>query len=290
MKHTEKKYTEPLSRLNPLNDFAFRKAMGEPGCEEQLKSFLNAILASTRKIPIETLEIVENKLLSPDITGSKTSILDVRARFGNGTKVTVEVQLENEYNMDRRSLFYWAREYARNFEAGHDYRELPDVIAVNILGFKYLPLKDFHACFHLREDKRRDLVLTDAVELHFLEMPKFRRLRSKNIAHDPLHRWLSYLDAGTPERMVKEIVKMDPGIERAQKVMDEIQRDEGLLHAYQMYEMTLSDETSKLNYAREKGIELGRKEGLEAGQQKILDLLKAGHTVEEIEQILGISG
>jgi len=92
-----------MKRLNPLNDFAFWKSMGEPGCEEQLKSFLNAILARTRKIPIETLEIVENKILSPDVIGAKTSILDVRAQFSNGTKVNVEIQLENEYNMDRRS-------------------------------------------------------------------------------------------------------------------------------------------------------------------------------------------
>jgi hypothetical protein len=71
---------------------------------------------------------------------------------------------------------------------------------------------------------------------------------------------------------------MYPVIERAQKVMDEIQRDEGLLHAYQMYEMSLSDETSKLNFAREKGIKQGHKE--------VLGLLRKGHSIEEIEQIL----
>jgi hypothetical protein len=31
-------------RLNPLNDFAFQKALGEKGDEVQLMAFLNAVL------------------------------------------------------------------------------------------------------------------------------------------------------------------------------------------------------------------------------------------------------
>jgi predicted transposase/invertase (TIGR01784 family) len=275
-----------MKRLNPLNDFAFKMAMGEPGCEEQLKSVLNAVLASTRKIPIESLEIVENKTLTPDILGAKTSILDIRAKFGNGTKVNVEVQLKNEYNMDRRSLFYWAWEYTKGFEAGHDYRELRDVITVNILGYSLFPLSEFHTSFHLREDKHPELIVTSATELHFLEMPKFRRLRDKDIEHDPLHRWLQYFDAKTPDRVVKELITMDPVLERAQKVMDEIQRDEGLLHAYHMYEMSLSDETSRLNYALEKGLRQGMKKGVKQGKEQGL---KQGMEQGQKKEKLGIA-
>jgi predicted transposase/invertase (TIGR01784 family) len=54
--------------------------------------------------------------------------------------------------------------------------------------------------------------------------------------------------------------------------MDEIQRDEGLLYAYHMYEMSLSDETSRLNYALEKGlakgVERGQKQGLAKGLEE----------------------
>jgi predicted transposase/invertase (TIGR01784 family) len=268
--------------------------MGDAGCEEQLKSFLNAVLASTQEMPIESIEIVENKTLTPEILGAKTSILDVRAKFGNGAKVNVEVQLKNEYNMDKRSLFYWAWEYTRGFEAGHDYRELRDVITVNILGYGLFPLSEFHTCFHLREDTHPELVLTGATELHFLEMPKFRRLRDKDIEHDPLHRWLQYFDAKTPVKVVKELIEMDPVLERAQKVMDEIQRDEGLLHAYHMYEMSLSDETSRLNYALEKGLKRGVKQGLKQGQKmeklEIAQKMKlAGLSKKQIVAFTGLS-
>ena len=40
------------------------------------------------------------------------------------------LQLRNRGNIDKRSLFYWSREYTKSLKAGKDYRELPDVIAI----------------------------------------------------------------------------------------------------------------------------------------------------------------
>jgi predicted transposase/invertase (TIGR01784 family) len=89
--------------------------------------------------------------------------------------------------MNKRSLFYWAKEYAQTL-AGQDYQDAPDVVAVNILDFAYFPLEEFHTIFRLWEDKRRDCLLTGAAEFHFLEIPKFRRLEDKDIRGNPLHR------------------------------------------------------------------------------------------------------
>ena len=36
-----------MKRLNPLNDYIFQKLLGEKGDEEQLLSFLNAVLKRT---------------------------------------------------------------------------------------------------------------------------------------------------------------------------------------------------------------------------------------------------
>jgi predicted transposase/invertase (TIGR01784 family) len=148
---------KPAERLNPLNDYLFMKVMGEKGDEEQLLSFLNAVLRRTGKDRLVSVEILENKTFTAEVIGDKSSILDLRAVLEDRTKVNIEVQLRNLGNMDRRSLFYWSREYTKSLEAGQDYLELPNVVAINIVNFEFLPSGDFHTSFHLREDRDKEL-------------------------------------------------------------------------------------------------------------------------------------
>jgi len=121
-----------VKRLNPLNDYLFQKYLGEKGDEEQLLSFLNAVLKRTRKTKLVNVEILENKTFTADMTGSKASILDIRAITDNNTRVNIEIQLQNFGNMDRRSLFYWSREYSKGIKEGQNYEELPNVIVVDV--------------------------------------------------------------------------------------------------------------------------------------------------------------
>jgi predicted transposase/invertase (TIGR01784 family) len=82
--------------------------LGQRGCEEQLLSLLNAILDRTGKNRLKTIEIIENRTLNPELLGAKKSILDIRAKLEDCTKINIEVQLQNKYNMNKRSLFYSA--------------------------------------------------------------------------------------------------------------------------------------------------------------------------------------
>ncbi|MDR1950435.1 MAG: Rpn family recombination-promoting nuclease/putative transposase [Spirochaetaceae bacterium] len=240
-----------MVRLNPLNDLIFMAMLGKKGCEPQLQGLLNAFLCKTGRDRLSSVEIIEHTTLPPEIIGAKKSVLDVRAQLADRTKVNIEVQLANEYNIDKRSLFYWSREYSQSIVSGQDYRELPQVIVINILGFRHFPLERYHTSFHLREDQERDFLLTDALEMHFLDLTRYRELAGKDLRGNPEHRWMSFLDAQTPQKEVEELIKMDEGIAKAQAMMDVISRDPGLLHAYHLYEMTLSDETSFRNGIRE---------------------------------------
>ncbi|MDR1222243.1 MAG: Rpn family recombination-promoting nuclease/putative transposase, partial [Tannerella sp.] len=205
-------------RLNPLNDYLFMKYMGEKGDEEQLLAFLNVVLQRTGRDGIVSIEIVENKTFSAEIIGDKASILDIRSEMSDGTRANIEVQLRNVGNMDKRSLFYWSREYVKGIESGEDYVNLPCVIAINIIDFEFMPLLDeVHTSFHLWEDRQREYQLTDALEIHFINMLKFRHLQEKDIVNNPLHRWLTFFDKNTNEQTLKKIIKMDTAIEKAQK-------------------------------------------------------------------------
>jgi predicted transposase/invertase (TIGR01784 family) len=111
------------------------------------------------------------------------------------------MQIRNEHNMDRRSLYHWGKEFVTSLKAGKDYIELPDVIAVNIVKFDFPPLPHYHTCFRLREERERDYVLTNSLEIHFLNMVKYREaygLRQGKktlpaaLLDDPLARWLAW--------------------------------------------------------------------------------------------------
>lgn len=93
-------------KVIPLNHFIFKKVFGEKGNEDILISFINAVLKRTKKEPIVEIEIIDNKQLTKDVILDKTGIIDVRAKTLNGKHVDIEVQLTNQGNMDKRTLFY----------------------------------------------------------------------------------------------------------------------------------------------------------------------------------------
>jgi predicted transposase/invertase (TIGR01784 family) len=258
--------------------------MGEKGDEEQLLSFLNAVLSRTGKGNLTSVKILEDKDLPAEIAGGKAGRLDVLGRLDDQW-VNVEVQLKNEYNMDKRTLFYWSSKYIRNFQSGDDYRELLPVITINITGFEYLAVEDFHTSFHLWEDRQKDFMLTDACELHFLDMIKFRRYKRAGTGFsldNPLHRWLAYFDDNSPAELIEEVIKMDKAILMAQTKLEVIQRNPELLRAYERYEKAASDWTSSINGAK--------REGMKEGMKEVARNLKAiGEPVEKIVRVTGLS-
>lgn len=105
-----------MRKVKPLNDFIFKKIFGEKGNEDILISFINAVLKRTNKAPIIEIEIIDNKQLTKEVINDKTGIIDVRARTAKGENVDIEVQLTDQGNMDKRTLFYWGKMYLENIK------------------------------------------------------------------------------------------------------------------------------------------------------------------------------
>jgi predicted transposase/invertase (TIGR01784 family) len=186
--------------------------------------------------------------------------------------VNIEVQIKNQYNIDKRSLYYWSLMYVRDFKAGSDYTQLMPAITINIIDFEHFSIEDFHTSYHLWEDRHKDTMLTDACELHFLDMVKFRQMKAGKIKGmtfdlaDPLHRWLAYFDEHSSPELIEEVLKMDGAIRKTQDKMDMIARDPAMLRAYEQYEKAASDYTSGINGAWRDGRQEGRREGRQEGQ------------------------
>ena len=269
-----------MERLNPLNDYLFLKLMGEEGNEVQCLAFLNAVLDYKSKKPVKLLKILENKTFTADVIGEKTSILDVRVETDAGEKINIEVQLKDLHNMENRTLFYWGREFTKGISEGDDYTKLPKVITINIVNFDNIKIDNFHTCFHLWEDDDKNYMLTDVLEIHFINMIKFKKLKTGDIANNDLERWLTFLDKDTPEEVLKEVVKMDNAISKANDRLNFVSQDKEFLRAYHMREMALSDWTTGINTAMEKG----RAEG----EANVIALLEKGLSLQEIKKTLAM--
>ena len=288
-RHIRGMETSTFQRLDPLDDYIFLKVMGEKGDEVQLLGFLNAALGRSGNDRLVSVEIIENKNLTPEFLGDKASVLDVRAKLQDGTRVNIEVQLRNQGNFEKRSLFYWSREYAKGIEKGNDYIKLSPVVCINIIDFPMLETENFHTIFHLREDKESHLVLTDMLEIHFIDMVKWGKLGEKDIVNDPLHRWLTYFDHTSPPELVEEVVNMDSAIKMANDRQAHVSSDEESRQLYEMRQKAWWDWNSSINYARREGEEKGKIEGMEQGVKDVArNALAKGLSPEVIHDITGL--
>lgn len=273
-----------MRKVKPLNDFIFKKIFGEKGNEDILISFINAVLKRTNKEPIIEIEIIDNKQLTKEVINDKTGIIDVRARTSKGENIDIEVQLTDQGNMDKRTLFYWGKMYLENIKQGEDYTSLEKVITINILDFDYLKTESYQSSFHLWEDIEKDYMLTDMVEIHFLELPKFRRKQNKNYKNNAIERWLAFLEKDIPEATLKELMDLEPAIEKAEKRIEYLSSDEETMNTYWERERSLHERANMINSAEQRG----KEEGINL-TKKVFKLAAKGEPISNIANICGIS-
>lgn len=273
-----------MRKVKPLNDFIFKKIFGEKGNEDILISFINAVLKRTNKESIIEIEIIDNKQLTKEVINDKTGIIDVRARTSKGENIDIEVQLTDQGNMDKRTLFYWGKMYLQNIKQGEDYTSLEKVITINILDFDYLKTESYQSSFHLWEDIEKDYMLTDMVEIHFLELPKFRRKQNKNYKNNAIERWLAFLEKDIPEATLKELMDLEPAIEKAEKRIEYLSSDEETMNTYWERERSLHERANMINSAEQRG----KEEGINL-TKKVFKLAAKGEPISNIANICGIS-
>jgi len=164
--------------------------------------------------------------------------------------------------------------YSDALKAGQDYRELPDVININIVDFNYPPEGDVHTSFSLRENTNPSIILSSALEIHFINMVKWRKLENKDIANDSLHRRLAWFDTNSPPELIKEVLSMDSAIMAANEKQDFVTQDEDDFDYYLRCQMAIMDYNSGINGTKR---EIAR------------NALAKGSTPEFVHEITGLS-
>ena len=279
-----------MDRLNPLNDYALKQIMDK----ENHIEILNAVLGPNDRKKLVSLELLDNNTeLIKEMIFDKTGRLDVRARTADGMQIDIEVQINNQKNMDKRTLFYWGKLFLEGIKQGEDYLKLTKVITVNILDFNFLPIPKFHSTYHLWEDSGEEnapacgrYLLTDLIEIHFIELPKFKLFGPKDLRRIPLHRWLKFFDKKISEEELKELMEMDNAIKRAEKKLEYINSDEDALALYRAREDSAHERANLLYTGRVEGKIEGKAEGIEEVAQ---NMLAKNTPLDYIAEVTGLS-
>ncbi|MBC8061849.1 MAG: Rpn family recombination-promoting nuclease/putative transposase, partial [Clostridiaceae bacterium] len=178
--------------------------------------------------------------------------------------------------------------FSEGIKKGEDYKNLTKVITINIVDFEYIKIPEkFHTTFHLWEDEFKDYMLTDVLEVHFIEMEKFRKLKDKNLKEDKLQRWLSFFREDISKEELKELMDMDVDIKKAEEKIEYLSSDPQTLALYKARENSLHERANMISSAKDEGVIEGINIGIEKGAtEKAIkiaqNLLKMGLNNEQI--------
>ncbi|OLN23151.1 hypothetical protein BTO30_04050 [Domibacillus antri] len=125
-----------LDRLMDLKvDYAFKALFGSEKNKRITIVFLNAVLQKSGREPIDDLAFM-NVEAGGEHVDDKQSRLDILAKTEKGEWLNIEIQLANQYDMVKRTLFYWSSVYRAQLKKGMPYTSLQPVITINILNFE----------------------------------------------------------------------------------------------------------------------------------------------------------
>ena len=244
------------SEVKKLNDFFIRYFFGLRGDEDLLLSFINAIMIDSNFATFKSVEIINPFNLS-EKAGNKESIVDLKAVTEDGTIVIIEIQTYSTKNFFERTLYYWSKNYSNVLKKGEDYPELKPVISINLINDILFDKTDnrMHTCYLLKE-KNNNQILTDHIQLHYVEIPKFDKnadmAESPPVAKKELKNWILFLKSNKEEDM-SQLLKEDTIFEKAIKKYNYFTDNEDLLNEYDKREAFLVYQHSLMRDFKEEG-------------------------------------
>ena len=114
---------------------------------------------------------------------------------------------------------------------------------------------------------------TELVEINTLELTKL----PVEADQSELWYWLRFIESDD-EGELEMIAERNPQMKKAVGVLKELSADERTRMLAEAREKARRDAASRLNWAREEGIQIGE----QRGEEKIIKLLKSGKSPEEI--------
>ena len=260
-------------------------------------SFVNAVLKD-KNLPIVKELTLKNPFNLKSFQTEKESILDIKAVDENSHQFNIEIQATYDPSFAVRSLYYWAKFYSSQLKEKMLYSDLKPTVCINLLDFNLLSDKNqIHSCFLLTEKNNPELVLTDHISLHFIEIKKFKeQIKTMN---PELYDWIYYFKYATEEDKMKLVIDDSKKfIQKALKALREFNEDDHLRDIALSRHMYQLDKMSQIKYAEKKAEERGEKRGEKKGEirgkfeakiETAKNFYKMGLSIEQIAKGTGLS-
>ena len=276
-------------QITLTNDYAFKRLLGSEENKPLLQDFLECILDLTPQQVLD-LEFMDKELTKEEFS-DKTGILDVKLKLADGTVIDIEIQASWNASFVKRTLFYWAKMYTADFKAGESYDKLHRCIAINIIadGFR---LNDAIHSEYLLQEKTVHTILTDVLEIHFLDLQAAKKAKEEGKAdgkRGQLINWLRFIGA-TNKKERAMIATMSPVLQILNEKIDVLTLSPTERKLYESRMKLKSDITTISETQFSAGVERGLAEG---SRQKALEtarnLLVIGLSIENIAKATGLT-
>lgn len=287
-----KKQNETEGKMQLTVDYAFKRVFGKNGNESILKDLLESIL----NIEIKSITI-QNPEIPKNMRDGKVGVLDVRAEL-NGDEITeVEMQVQDQHNIDKRSPTYLTKIYSDQLKEGEQYIEVKKVVVINILNFNYYKRNSYHSVARMmfEESKKNEKVdlgyvvedkyATKDLEMHFIELPKFRK-KDPDMSNK-LEQWLCLIC--DEEDKIEMAESKNEEIEKAKKELEKLAMNPEDRELYELRLKAIRDEmnirySGYIDGKAERNIEIAK--NLLKKQMPIQDIAEVtGLSLEEIENL-----
>ena len=172
--YTQEELQERKQRLTLMSDRLFEVVFANNKNNEIIEEIINAVrkIHELPKIP-QVENIIVQKATLDDLLGRKMTADLVG--YSESLNITVEVQREKQEAFAVRAILSSSNVMKKGFEIGQGYFQAPDVIGLNILGFR-LPELEQETSFCSRIVRANydtgKLFLADKYSEYFIEMPK----------------------------------------------------------------------------------------------------------------------
>ena len=223
----------------------------------------------------------------------KMGVMDIKAVINNNVQCDIEMQVVSQDDIAERILFYMSSEYKKALKQGDTYGDVRKTIAVLVADFELKNIEEvpkYATKWNFREEDYPEVILTDAMEIYIIELPKLTRY-ANNTNKERLNLWVEFIKNPGVKIMIneeddKEMVETKETIQEAMERYEQIQQDK---HEMELAELRLKyilDQNSIKKTGYREGIEKGSNDKAKEMAKK---MLRDGFDKETVSKYTGLS-